>query len=1102
MRVLPLFRRLLVPGLALGLVLSPPVPATAGPSAAERAAEGVRLRPLAAAAGDDATGIYIIQFREPAAVAEPTLRRDAGLDAGEAAGVPVVDGNGRRQARASLLRRSENRRRRFDAGAPSVRRYADQLTARHDAALESVGAHHEKLYSYRYALNGVAARLTPAQARKLRARKDVRQVWEDRPKFVETNDSALFLGLTDASGGLRRDLELLGEDIVIGVIDSGIAPGHPSLADKDPARRPRLCNSEWGQTSLLGLWLCKRFRNKPDKLVYNPLPGWQGTCEAGDGFLTTYCNNKLIGARYYIDGFLGEFDLDPNEFISPRDADGHGTHISTTAAGNSVQATLAGTKVDKISGMAPRARIAIYKACWLEPGAARGTCSTADLARAIEDAVADGVDIINYSIGSEDGINDADDLALLAAADAGVLTVAAAGNEGPAPGSINSPAAAPWVLAVGASSRRGDRFRAAIRVNSPAAVKKDYPAVEAAFTPRLQDVGPLTQRLIVVDDNVVGSFDGAAGSTFDGCETIVNTGEVTGQVALIQRGGCTFEQKIRNAQTAGAKAVVVFSDQGEPIVMTVARNSVRIPALMIGQADGQLLRDRFVADDPVEVTLSSRIFLTVRDQGNQMQGFSARGPNPYEPNVLKPDVTAPGVDILAGHTPDVANNVQGERFQYLSGTSMAVPHVAGVAALLKQAHPDWSPAVLRSALVTTARQDIRKEDNTTAADPFDFGGGHLVPNLAVSPGLVYDAGTSDYDAFLCGQGAPRLAVDCAALESAGFPTESSDLNQPSIAISELVSSQVVRRRLTNVGAPGQYTASIAAPTTIDVEVTPAVLTLGTGESADVQIRFSTDDTTLDAWQFGALTWTGADTAVRSPLAIRALPFAAPALVRGDGTAGSIDVPVRVGYSGSFEAVTGGLEASGQSQPDEFQAQLTGSVLDDPDDMYEFVQPTAGTPDGSVRRIPITVPAATRYLRVALFNQNSSPGADLDLYLYSCPDFGTCTEDAEASVGEESNEVINVIPAEGAAFITPGKYYVDVHGYDAPAGAASFRLFVWTVGTDRGNTGVIAPSSVTAGTDETVSVSWQGLEAGLYLGLITYTDGANALDQTVIEITAP
>ena len=228
-------------------------------------------------------------------------------------------------------------------------------------------------------------------------------------------------------------------------------------------------------------------------------------------------------------------------------------------------------------------------------------------------------------------------------------------------------------------------------MNSPATVKKDYPALEAAFTPRLRTAGPLTLRLILADDGT--------GTTFDGCEAIVNKLELSKQIALIQRGGCTFETKIRNAQTAGAAAVVVFSDQGEPILMTGNRSAIRIPALMIGQADGQLLRERLQDEDPVEVTLDSRVFLTVRDQGNQMQGFSGRGPSVWEPNVLKPDLTAPGADILAGHTPDAANNVRGELFQYLSGTSMAVPHVAGTAALLKEAHPDWSPAALRSAMI-------------------------------------------------------------------------------------------------------------------------------------------------------------------------------------------------------------------------------------------------------------------------------------------------------------------------------------------------------------------------------------------------------------------
>lgn len=1067
------------------------------PAADTRAVEGTRLKAIEASTDDSETRVYIVQFSAPPAVGEPGLR----VDDRTASGDPRAALRKQRRGVAGV------RKRRFDAGAPAVRRYAERLTVEHEAVLDSVGAGRNKLYSYRYALNGVAVRLNAAQARKLRARKDVRNVWEDRPKYVETNASSGFLGLTSAKGGLRRDLGLRGEDIVIGVIDSGVAAGHPSLSDKQPAKRPRLCRSEWAQFSLLGRWLCYRFKKRPDVVVYSPLPGWQGKCETGERFLATYCNNKLIGARYYIDGFLEQYELDENEFISPRDADGHGTHIATIAAGNFVDATLAGTTVARVNGIAPRARVAVYKACWLEPGQLRGTCSTADLARAIDDAVADGVDIINYSVGSDDDINDADDLALLAAADADVLTVAAAGNEGPAPESVLSPAAAPWVMAVGASSRRGDHFREALRVNSPASVQDDYPATEAGFTPRLRDVGPLTMRLILVDDGVIGTFDDgmgttSTGTTFDGCETIVNTTEMNNQIALLQRGGCTFETKIRNAQAAGAKAAVVFNNQGEPILMTGVRNSVRIPALMIGQADGQLLLERLVDEDPVEITLDKKIFLTLRDQGNEMQGFSGRGPSKWEPGVLKPDVAAPGVDILGGHTPDVANNVRGERFQYLSGTSMAVPHVAGIAALLKEAHPDWSPAALKSALVTTARQDVRKEDGSTPADPFDFGGGHVVPNRAVAPGLVYDAGSDDFDAFLCGRGEERLSVDCPALAAAGYATDASGLNLPSIAIGELVSEQLVRRRVTNVGLDAQFTASVAPPTTIDMEVTPSVLSLATGESADVEIRLTTSSTDVDTWQFGTLTWSSSDATVRTPLAIRALSLAAPPLVRSSGAAGSTEVALRVGYSGSYKAVLSGLESSGQSQSEAIRSQLTNSVADDPDDDYLFVRPTAGTPPGNVRRIPIVVPASTRFLRVALTNQNSSPGADLDLYLWYCPGSGECTHGTTPSVNDDSDEVINLIPVEGKEFIAAGAYYVDVHGYDVPTGIASFRLFAWTVGADRGNASIIAPSSVTAGRNDVLTIGWQNLEAGLHLGLITHRDENSVLAETVIEITAP
>ena len=244
--------------------------------------------------------------------------------------------------------------------------------------------------------------------------------------------------------------------------------------------------------------------------------------------------------------------------------------------------------------------------------------------------------------------------------------------------------------------------------------------------------------------------------------------------------------------------------------------------------------------------------------------------------------------------------------------------------------------------------------------------------------------------------------------------------------------------------------------------------------------------------------------MRSPLAIRALAFAAPPVVVATGATGSTTVALRAGYSGSYVPRLSGMEGTGESQPEEFRAQLINTVADDPDDLYEFVEPTRGAPPSSVRRLPIRVPEGTRYLRVALDNAHSTPGADLDLYLYSCPGFGKCTEEAtEQSLKiSSSDEIIELIPNEGEDFITAGEYYVDVHGYNTPAGGATFQLFVWTLGASRGNAAVVAPSTVTSGTSPTLTVNWQNLSSGLNLGLITHTDGTTTLDETVIEVTAP
>jgi subtilisin family serine protease len=949
--------------------------------------------------------------------------------------------------------------------------------------LQSIGAYDRKLYSYRYTFNGFAARLTAVQAQKLRSRKNVVNVWEDSVRYLSTSDSPVFLGLFDAGTGLVSESNLRGEDVVIGIIDSGITPEHASFADTREADRPRLCRSEWAENSLLGLWLCMRFRNRDDELVYDSPAGWNGACEPGDRFTETSCNNKIIGARYYLDGFLESHSLDPNEFVSPRDADGHGTHIASTAAGNEVRATLAGTDVARINGVAPRARIAVYKACWLEPGQIRGSCSTSDLQRAIEDAVADGVDIINYSVGNTDiALDDPDDLALLAASDAGVLSVVAAGNDGPAAGTILSPSGAPWVLTVGGSSRTGRKFEEALRINSPDNVAGDYAAREASFTPAIVDEGPITAELVLADDG-----DATGGLTYDACQTLVNGADVDGQVALVQRGGCDFQDKVENAEAAGAIAVVVFNNQADLIIMSGTRDSVTIPAVMIGQADGQRLLTELQDGNVVEVTLDKTLFLEQPEDGNVMGAFSSRGPNLTAPDVLKPDVTAPGVDILAAQTPDVANGVRGEHFQYLTGTSMAVPHVAGVAALLREARPDWSPAALRSALMTTSRRDVVIEDGTTPAGPFDFGAGHIVPNDALDPGLVYEAVKEDYDAFTCGTKTPRIDEEqCQQLIDAGFPTAAADLNLPSIAVSSLVSERTVRRRVRNVGEAGQYNVHVDAPPGIDVEVTPSVLSLGPDEVGVYDVRLSTSSAELYEWQFGSLSWVDGTHAVHSPIAARPVPFLAPLEAIGSGRSGTLQFDVQFGYTGTYEVTVNGLAAPFVT---------TESVTDDPTNGYIFDPDTDNLPPSVWRSNPaLLVGADNTLLRVALFNEHTGGDDDLDLYVYYCPALVFC-QLVGVSGADDSDEQVDIL------FPMSGEYIIDVHGFDTEGASTTFDVFIWTVGPgdNLGNLNVSAPSEAVSGETGTIAIGWDGLERETHLGTILHSDGDDDLELTIIEV---
>jgi subtilisin family serine protease len=1001
---------------------------------------------LAGSENPEETKVYIAQLRAPAAASQQASIKTALRGAARAAA-------------------------RFDRESPAVRSYVAQLEDEQNRVLYRTAPGAEKIYSYRYGLNGFAARMTAAQAQKLEAQPEVVRVWEDEIRPLATRHSPTFLGLFDEEKGLRSVVDVHGEDIVIAVIDSGVTPEHPGLKDTRQADMPRACRSSWGESTVLGRWLCKRYRRLPEVPAFDPPEDWNGACETGERFTEENCNNKLIGARWFIEGALATGPIDEDEIRSPRDADGHGTHTATTAAGNRTNASIFGTVIGDIEGMAPRARVAVYKACWLRPGDTRASCNTSDLANAIDTAVADGVDIISYSVGSSLTRTTApDDLALLAASRAGVLAVVAAGNEGPNNATIGSPAGSPAVITVGASTRDGSSDVEALEITAPSSVADRYAALEAAFTPRLEDVDPIESTLVLANDDDATLPSGRAGSEADGCQPLVNGDEVDGKVVLLQRTGCRFDEMVQNAAEAGAIAAVVYNIAGGPITMRGEPGLSDIPAMMMGQADANLLLAEFDAGNEVEIVLDKGLLLTTNDTGNQMATFSARGPAPI-PDILKPDVTAPGVNILAGFSPDSAYSTPGENFAYLSGTSMSTPHVAGVAALLLEARPEWTPAAVKSALMTTARQNVTA--GVGVARPFDFGAGHIVPNDAANPGLVYDVTADEYDALEAG-----LADD---------DYEARDFNLPSITVSRLASSQTVTRRVTNVDdESGSYTAAVTMPPGLRIDVAPPSLTLGPGDTASFDVTLTYESGPLDLWRYGSIEWQSDDANVYSPVAVKPTSIVAPDEVEGRGGTGTLAFDVQFGYSGAYSNQVHGLN---------LPRVLDGFVDNDPDKTFSFR-------DGNgVTQHVYSIPANQLYARFALFDRFTDGDDDLDMYVYYCgADGASCTKIGESGEPTSEERVDVERPAAGL-------YAVLVHGFETDeiqgGPGANYSLFGWAIGEvdDEGNLSASGPAFVNAGTTDTVTVDWAGLLANeIYLGGISHLtpQGLSALTLVTIE----
>jgi hypothetical protein len=515
---------------------------------------------------------------------------------------------------------------------------------------------------------------------------------------------------------------------------------------------------------------------------------------------------------------------------------------------------------------------------------------------------------------------------------------------------------------------------------------------------------------------------------------------------------------------------------------------VDIPAVRIGQEDGDLVLDELDADAVVAARLEAGLLLTENERGNVMGSFSARGPGPVA-DILKPDVTAPGVNIIAGYTPEAVNATPGEKYAFLSGTSMSTPHISGVAALLMQAHPEWTPSVLKSALMTSARQSVTLADGETPASPLDFGAGHIVPNDALNPGLVYDVTGDEYDAFACGTDSPLLsATRCDELAAAGYSFAAADLNQPSIAVARLANERTVTRRVTNVSDEAQsYVATVAPPPGIGVSVFPPALALGPGESAEFDVTVGVESGPLDAWRFGSLEWTSGEHSVFSALAIRPITVTAPAEITALGESGSFSFQVEFGYTGAYTPGVHGLR---------LPLIINGFVDNDPTKTFTF-----RTSNGVTAHL-IDVPPNEAYLRFALFDaltDGNDDLEDLDMYVYYCADLVNCSKIGQS--GEPaSDEEFNVLLPAG------GRYAVLIHGFetdDITGGpGANYRLLAWSFGLndDQGNMSASGPGFVNAGTTDEVAVNWSGLLPNtIYLGGISHNTPNGLAAITVIRI---
>lgn len=838
------------------------------------------------------------------------------------------------------------------------------------------------LRTYSIALNGFVAELTPAEAQRVARLPGVAKITPDRILKIQTDHGPRWIRANTIWNGSAAGVKSKGEGVVIGILDTGINPANPSFAD--------IGGDNYNHN--------------------NPKGRFFGVCDSADPHYdpTFLCNDKLIGAYDFTPAGSG------NPFTA-LDIDSHGSHTSSTAAGNFVTADISApttAMTANISGVAPHANLISYRVC------TQNGCPSSSGIAAIEQAILDGVDVINHSIGSDTAPltpwDDADDFAFLSAHDAGIVVANSAGNNGPAAGTVASPQGAPWLMSVAASTH--DRVFATglnglTRTDGATLANLSGKGLSAGYGP----------KAIVYAGNVPNPNDTVNSSGL--CAQPYPTNTFHGEIVVCDRGVNGRVAKGSNVLAGGAGGMVLVNVPGG--ANDTESDAHVLPATHLDAADGQAVKNWLAQSSGHQGKILSAQSTVDPGYGDFIASFSSRGPNLILPDLLKPDLAAPGVDILA------AGGVNNEvLYMLMSGTSMASPHVAGAAALLKALHPGWSPDEIKSALMMTAKTvGVRDSYNNAAAGPFARGAGRINLYQAARAGLVMNETSSAY-----------LNADPAKGGNPG------SLNLPSMAESACVASCSWKRIVKNPGPTTvTWSATTTAPGDIQLTVSPTSFSLAPGASKTLTISAKrTASTKYKTWRFGNVNLNTAQTGIS--------PAHLPVAVKFEAS----NLPAKLSWSNQAAIASAMVKVKVGVAVSQLTTRISG--------LAPAVLHNATIHQDEQLSFDVTVPQGSRRLVAEL---RSAVSPDLDLYVYNVNTGALVCESAGGNSAEYCN--VDTPPA--------GTYRVFVDGYQTTdlSGALGDALVLATGVVGNANAGNLSVTgsvqSLSAGQSVDLNLQW-------------------------------